>query len=94
MSEALIGLLHLVALTRRGIRQWWPAMQSAVLDPEPRVTCQQCAHYQPEAFRCANHRAAGLASDEISPALAAVLQHCPGFQTRDDSVQHHALRRA
>lgn len=50
--------------------------RGSCIDPDLRVTCATCLHHRPLAFRCTNHRAAGLATSEVGPGLAALLQHC------------------
>jgi hypothetical protein len=48
-------------------------------DPDDRVSCIDCQHYRPG--RCANHRAAGLGTADVSRDLAGLLQRCLGFQS-------------
>lgn len=45
---------------------------------DERVSCLDCKHYRPG--RCGNHRAARLTSPEVGRDLAALPQHCHGFQ--------------
>jgi hypothetical protein len=47
-------------------------------EADPRVSCTECQHYRPG--RCANHKAAALASHEVGRDMATRLQRCPGFQ--------------
>ena len=56
------------------------------LDPDPRVQCIACQHYTPQAHRCERHRAAGLMSDAIGPALARLPQHCPAHEPRPQAA--------
>lgn len=67
--------------TRDVIRASKAELVLAVLDraADPRVTCIECSYYG--AGRCANHRAAGLFTADVGPALAELLQRCPGFET-------------
>jgi hypothetical protein len=60
----------------------WPEISAATnpADSDPRVTCTGCRWY---AGRCLRHRAAGLPSDQIGPALAALPQHCPAWAPRN-----------
>ena len=69
--------------TRAVIRASKSGLVLAVLDraDDPRVTCIECSHYG--AGRCANYRAAGLFAADVGPALAALLQRCPGFKTQE-----------
>ncbi len=48
-----------------------------------RVSCGDCTHYRPG--RCGNHRRAGLLTPEVGRDLAALLQHCAGFKTLEES---------
>ncbi len=63
---------------RHAIREHRAGMVAGLLDPDPRVTCSRCAHYRPDAHRCANFRMARLSSSDIAPELANLKQHCPG----------------
>ncbi|MDE2565334.1 MAG: hypothetical protein KGL50_06085 [Burkholderiales bacterium] len=67
---------------RADIREHRAELLRLVLDPDPRVRCLNCRHHRPLAFRCANHRRAGLMGQDIAPDLAALLQSCPGHAPR------------
>ena len=43
-----------------------------------RQLCVECSHYRPG--RCANHRAAALATNVVGRDLAVMFQDCPGFK--------------
>jgi hypothetical protein len=43
------------------------------------LECSHCSGSTPAAWRCGNHRAAGVGR-ELGGDLAALLQRCPGFQ--------------
>lgn len=47
-----------------------------------RVRCVDCRHYSSAAHRCANYRSALLMGPEVGPDLAALPQHCYGFDVR------------
>jgi hypothetical protein len=44
---------------------------------DTRVVCTTCRHHRP-AY-CANYRAAGLMSPDLSTTFAALPQHCPAY---------------
>lgn len=69
----------LVDELRQAIRSHRDGLMAALADSDPRVTCTRCAHHRPLAYRCANHRSAGLATPDVGSDLAALRQHCPGF---------------
>lgn len=56
--------------------------EARVQDVDPRVTCQACRHYRPH--ECRNHRAALLQRPEVSRALAALPQWCPGWTIKPE----------
>ena len=81
---------------RQAIREFKPALLALLagnektLDPglndreeDDRRTCHECSHCSgstPLAWRCGNHRSAGVGR-ELGGDLAMILQRCPGFQS-------------
>ncbi len=58
-------------------------------EQDDRRTCLECATYRPG--RCGNHRRALLNSPDLARDLAALLQHCPGFEAaQQDTCQAFA----
>jgi hypothetical protein len=50
-------------------------------DPlDPRVRCVDCRHFRP--WQCGNFRQARIGAPVVGPALANLLQRCPGFVAR------------
>ena len=77
---------------RARLMRWgWPEADAEKLadrlvqrdrEQDVRVSCTDCQHYRPG--RCGNHRRAGLTAPDVGRDLASLLQHCPGWETRDD----------
>lgn len=59
-----------------------PPLLRHIGDPDRRVACVRCRHYTAAMNRCGNHRAAGLMTAIVGPALARLPQHCPAFRPR------------
>lgn len=79
-------IARFIARRDRLLRRGWPESVAEVMaerlarrdrEGDPRVSCTECLRYG--RGRCGNHRAAGLHSAEVGRDLAAMLQHCPGF---------------
>jgi hypothetical protein len=79
--------VRLIQLAQRGLTDTQAdALADALVirdrEQDDRRTCLECSHCTgaaPLAWRCGNHRAAGVGR-ELGGDLAALLQRCPGFQ--------------
>jgi hypothetical protein len=70
---------------RDDIRRHRDGLMVLVRGPDPRVRCLDCKHHRPDAYRCANYRAAGLQHPDVSGDLAELRQDCPGHAPRAES---------
>ena len=79
-----------LARRARLLRWGWPEPEAEALadrlvrrdrELDARMSCTDCQHYRPA--RCGNHRRAGLSTPDVGRDLAAMLQRCPGFDTRE-----------